>query len=146
MARQYFPEIDPIGRRFSFSRNCDDGGGIEIVGVVRDAKYGSLKEEIRPAAYIPYVQPPWWAPDPMTFSVRTAGDPTTMTAAIQKAVQTIEPKLPIFAVKTQKTQITKILSQPKLFTSLSNFFKLLTLVLVAIKLYNMMSYTVARRT
>ncbi len=146
MARKYFPNVDPIGRRFGFSSNCGGGGGIEIVGVVRDAKYGRLKEEIRPTAYTPYVQIPRGAPNQMTFSVRTAGDPTAMITAIQKAVQVVEPKLPIFAVKTQEAQIAEILSQSRLFASLSSFFGLLALVLVAIGLYGVMSYTVARRT
>src|SRR5262245_12083226 len=146
MARKYFPNVDPIGRRFSFSSNCSGGGRIEIVGVVRDAKYGRLKEENRPTAYTPYVQPPRGAPNQMTFSIRTAGDPAAMTTAIQKAVQSVEPKLPIFAVKTQEAQIAEILSQSRLFASLSSFFGLLALVLVAIGLYGVMSYTVARRT
>jgi predicted permease len=146
MARKYFPNVDPIGRRFSFSSNCGDGGRIEIVGVARDAKYGGLKDEIRPTAYLPYAQTERWAPDPMTFSVRVNGDPAAMTAAIQKAVQSVEPKLPIFAVKTQEAQIAEILSQSRLFASLSSFFGLLALALVAIGLYGVMSYTVARRT
>ncbi len=146
MARKYFPNVDPIGRRFSFSRNCGDGGSIEIVGVVRDAKYDSLKEEIRPTAYTPYVQLPRGAPNPMTFSVRTAGDPAPMTAAIQKSVRAVEPKLPVYNVKTQEARIAEILSQSRLFASLSSFFGLLALVLAAIGLYGVMSYTVARRT
>jgi predicted permease len=146
MARKYFPNVDPIGRRFSFSSNCSGGGGIEIVGVVRDAKYGRLKEETRPTAYTPYVQLPRGAPNQMTFSMRTAGDPAAMTTAIQKAVQSVEPKLPIFAIKTQEAQIAELLSQSQLFASLSSFFGLLALVLVAIGLYGVMAYTVARRT
>jgi len=147
MARKYFPNVDPIGRRFSFSSNCGGGARIEIVGVVRDAKYGrQLKEETRPTAYTPYVQLPRGAPDPMTFSVRTSGDPAEMTTAIQKAVQSVEPRLPIFAVKTQEAQIAELVTQERLFASLSSFFGLLALILVAIGLYGVMSYTVARRT
>lgn len=57
MARKCFPGVDPIGRRFSFYLPCKDGDGIEIVGVARDAKYGGLKREIRPIAYVPYISP-----------------------------------------------------------------------------------------
>ncbi len=90
--------------------------------------------------------PRFQAPDLMTFAVRTTGDPLTITTAIRKAVQAVEPRLPIYAVKTQEQQITEIISQSRMFAALSSFFGLLALVLVAIGLYGVMSYTVARRT
>jgi predicted permease len=139
LARKYFSNVDPIGRRFSFFSNCEDGGGIEIVGVVRDATYGDLKQEIRPTVYHPYVQPPRGVPAQMSFTVRTAGDPAAMAPVIQQAVRAVEPRLPLFAVKTQEAQIAELLSPARLFASLSGFFGLLALVLVAIGLY-------ARRT
>jgi predicted permease len=146
MARTYFPSVNPIGRRFSFSSNCKNGGEIEIVGVVRDAKYGSLKDEIRSTAYVPYVHLRFGAPPGMSVAVRTIGDPAAMIAAIRKAVQVVEPRLPLSAVKTQEAQIIEILSQQRLLASLSSFFGLLALILVAIGLYGVMSYTVTRRT
>src|SRR4029079_9200476 len=124
---------------------CKDGD-IEIVGVVRDAKYGGLKQEIRPVAYVTYVHPSFGAPQGMNFTVRTAGDSAAMTAAIRKAVQTVEPRLPLDGIETQDTQIAELLRRDHLFASLSSFFGLLALVLVAIGLYGVMSYTVARRT
>ncbi|HEU0174923.1 MAG TPA: ABC transporter permease [Blastocatellia bacterium] len=145
MARKYFPNVDPIGRRFSFSLPCKDGD-IEIVGVVRDAKYGGLKQEIRPTAYVVYADPSFGAPKAMSFAVRTAGDPAAMTGAIQKVVQAVEPRLPLTGIKTQEAQIAELVTQERLFASLSGFFGLLALVLVAVGLYGVMSYTVARRT
>ncbi|MBO0727238.1 MAG: ABC transporter permease, partial [Blastocatellia bacterium] len=146
MARKYFPNVDPIGRRFSFSCPCKDGCGIEIVGVVRDAKYGGLKREILPVAYVAYVNPSSGAPTGMTFTVRAAGDPAAMTAAIRKAAQEVEPRLPLYGIQTQDAQIAQLVTQERLFASLSSFFGLLALVLVAIGLYGVMTYTVARRT
>jgi predicted permease len=145
MARKYFPGVDPIGRRFSFSQPCKDGN-IEIVGVVRDAKYGGLKKEIFPTAYISYLNPYFDAPSGLSFAVRTIGDPAAMTAAIRKAAQEVEPRLPLNGVKTQEAQIAELVTQERLFASLSSFFGLLALVLVAIGLYGVMSYSVARRT
>ncbi|HEX5083391.1 MAG TPA: ABC transporter permease, partial [Blastocatellia bacterium] len=145
MARKYFPNSDPIGQRFNFSSNCS-GRGIEIVGVVRDAKYGGLKREIRPTAYVPYVDLPSGAPIGLSFAVRTVGDPASMTDAIRKAAQEVEPRLPINGIETQEAQIAGLVRQERLFASLSSFFGLLALLLVAIGLYGVMSYTVARRT
>jgi predicted permease len=146
LARKYFPNVDPIGRRFSFFSNCEDGGRIEIVGVVRDARYGDLKQEIRPTVYHPYVQPPRAIPAQMSFTVRTTGDPAVMAPAIRRAAQAVEPRLPLFGVTTQEAQIAELLSPSRLFAGLSSFFGLLALILVAIGLYGVMSYTVARRT
>jgi len=145
MARKYFPGVDPIGRRFSFSQPCK-GGEIEIVGVVRDAKYGGLKQVIRPTAYVSYLNPYSDAPSVINLAVRTAGDPAAMTAAIRKAAQEVEPRLPLTGVKSQEAQIAELVTQERLFASLSSFFGLLALVLVAIGLYGVMSYTIARRT
>jgi predicted permease len=145
MARKYFPGVDPIGRRFNFSKFCKDGDGIEIVGVVRDAKYGGLRQEIGPAAYVPYLIN-LHADGGMSFAVRTAGDPEAMTAAIRRAAQGIEPRLTPSDMRTQDAEIAELVTQERLFASLSSFFGLLALVLVAIGLYGVMSYTVARRT
>jgi predicted permease len=145
MARRYFPGVNPIGRHFSFDSKCKFGR-IEIVGVVRDAKYGGLKQEILPVAYLPYVSPSSGAPSWMNFAVRTAGNPAAMMASIQRAVQAVEPRLPLTQIKTQDEQIAELAVQERLFAILSSFFSLLALILVAIGLYGVMSYTVAWRT
>jgi predicted permease len=146
MARKYFLNTDPVGRRLSFSSNCEDGGRIEIVGVVRDVRYGGLRDDIRPMVYISYLSSSRGAPSGLSFFVRTVGDPAAMTASIQKAVQMVEPKLQLNSIKTQDEQIAELAVQDRLFAILSSFFGLLALILVAIGLYGVMSYTVARRT
>ncbi|MCI0389446.1 MAG: ABC transporter permease [Acidobacteria bacterium] len=147
MARKYFPKEDPIGRRFNLSNNCDGPGGVEIVGVAQDAKYYSLREDVRPTVYLPYLLGrSGGPPGRMSFAIRTNGDPLALVGAVRNAVRSVDPNLPLFAVKTQNEQISEQLSQSRLFASLSSFFGLLALLLASLGIYGVMSYTVARRT
>jgi predicted permease len=146
MARKYFPNDDPIGRSFSLSQNCGGERRVEIVGVAGDVRHIGLRAEIRPTAYLPYVEYPRGAPGGMSFVVRTAGDPDLMVAAIQLAVHGVEPRLPLTGVGTQAEHISGFVTESRNIASLTSFFGLLALILVAIGLYGVMSYTVARRT
>jgi len=144
MARKYFPNDDPIGKRFGFD-SAQRSRDIEIVGVARDAKYTSLRDETPPTVYFPYRQQAS-SMGQMNFEVRTAGDPTALIPAIREAVSEVDKNVPLFDVKTQKQQAEQSLAQERLFATLSSFFGLLALVLVCIGLYGVMSYAVARRT
>lgn len=143
-ARKYFPTVDPVGRYFSYDTECKSSV-IEVVGVVRDARYGRLREEIQPTIYVPYLRASG-PPSSESFTVRTDGEPAAMTASIQMAVRALEPRLSLDDLKTQTEQITELALQERLFAILSSFFSLLALTLVAIGLYGVMSYAVARRT
>ena len=143
MARTFFHEENPTGKRFSFGSDNKEGK-VEVVGVVRDAKNDSLRKEIQPTAYIPYNQDEDLGR--MSFEVRSAGDPTETVAAIRQAVQAIDGNLPLFDVRTQVEQINKALAAERLFATLSTGFGLLALLLACIGLYGIMSYGVARRT
>ena len=143
MARKYFGDQNPIGRRFGFGGRRENAGQIEIVGVVGDAKYTGLRQDIAPTVYTPYVQDP---AGQMNFEVRTAGDATAMVSLIREAVREVDANLPLFAVKTQTQQAEESLAQERLFATLSSFFGVLALILACIGLYGVTSYGVARRT
>lgn len=144
MAREFFGEDNPIGRRFSFGEPGEtDKDKIEVVGVARDAKYSRLRGQTPPTAYTPYLQE---TPGQMNFEVRTVGEPAMMAAAIRDAVRDVDSNLPMFAVKTQIEQSDELVREERLFASLSSFFGLLALLLACIGLYGVMSYGVARRT
>src|SRR2546430_628546 len=100
-AREYFPEENPIGKRFSFDVAKPDP--IEIIGLVKDAKYTSQREETPATMYRSCVQTPG-ATDSMTFEVRTAGDPKRFVATIREAVRSVESNLPLNNIKTQIEQ------------------------------------------
>ena len=142
-ARYYFPNQDPIGRRFD--RGDEDGGEVEIVGIVKDAKAESIKEPTPRTFYVPFLQDSSsWRET--TFQVRTSGDPLTIVAAVRREVQAIEPNLPIFRVKTLAQQVDQTLGQERLVTTLASLFGVLALLLACAGLYGVLSYSVSRRT
>ena len=143
LARTYFADSNPIGRRLGFG-DAKNNGDIEIVGVVGDAIYAELRKEVPSTVYLPYLQR---SEEPgMFFEVRTAGNPLAMVTSVRRAVQSLDKNLPLLDVKTQTEQIDQTLFQERLFAKLSGFFGLLALVLACVGLYGIMSYGVARRT
>jgi predicted permease len=140
MARKYWAERNPVGQHFKMGKL-----ELEIVGVVQDAKYTSLRRETSPVVYHPYVQDIDSMPH-MHFEVRTAGNATALIPAVRQAVRSIDSSLPLFDVLTQTQQIDELLLQERLFARLTGFFGALALLLVCVGLYGIMSYAVARRT
>jgi predicted permease len=140
-AKKYFPDGNPIGRRFGSSP--ETSGQLEVVGVVRDAKYDSVRDEVPATMYVPFRQARMGTP---TIAVRTAGDPLTLVGAIRETVRGIDPNLPMVDVSTQMEQVELRFEQEKVFAQAYTLFGGLALVLAAVGLYGVMSYTVARRT
>jgi predicted permease len=139
-ARKFFPNQNPIGRRFGSS--VDRSDEIEVVGVLRDAKYNSLRDPAPPTLYMPYQQ----RPDEPSFVVRTAGEPTNVVGAIREAVREIDPTLPITEMTTQMEQVERRFEQEKLFARAYMLFGALALLLASVGLFGLMSFNVSRRT
>ncbi len=139
--RSYFHGQNPIGRRF-------DAGSVkaDIIGVVGDAKYGSLRDDAPPTAYFSYLQYPRDFPASMTFEVRTEGDPGTVTTMIQSAAAAADKDIPLVKMRALDEVIDQTLFLEKTFASLSASFGFLALLLACVGLYGTMSYTVSRRT
>ncbi len=142
-ARKYFPNQNPIGQRFGPSP--EDSGRLEIVGIVRDAKYDDLREPAPPTMYVPYLQNPGSVSSAM-FEVRAAGDPAAAISSIRDITRRIDPNLPLTNVSTQIEQVELRFGQEKVFAQACTLFGALALLLASIGLFGLMSYNVGRRT
>jgi predicted permease len=140
-ARKYFPGESPVGRRFGSS--VETAGQLEIVGVLHDVKYNSVREAAPPTMYVPYLQTRLGN---AVFELRTAGVPASAVSAVREAVRQIDPNLPLTDVSTQIEQVERRFSQEKVFAQAYTLFGGLALLLASIGLFGLMSYSVARRT
>ena len=143
-ARRYFAGANPVGRRITFGANPNQPPTeIEIVGMVPDVKYTTLREAEPVTIYLPA---PQMLEGVANFYVRTASDPASIGSAIRAAVHEIDPTLPVIDLRTQEQQIERRNSQERLFARLSGFFGVAALILACVGLYGLMSYLVLQRT
>src|SRR5262245_30221048 len=152
MARRFYGNESPIGRRFGFAigrclerRDVTHNLWIEIIGVVKDVRYTSLRNEGRAMFYLPFSQT-MGGRGPMTLVVRTAGNPTSVTAAVRREARAMDPAMPMFEVETLVTHVAASLREERLLAMLSGGFGLLALLLSCLGLYGILSYTLAQRT
>ncbi|MBP1634217.1 MAG: hypothetical protein H6Q10_791 [Acidobacteria bacterium] len=140
MARYFWGDESPIGRRFGMGR--DRPTDIEVVGVVRDGKQASLKDDVARVAYIPYTQDEELGA--LTGFVRSAGGELTADT-LRQAVRRIDGGVPVFDVRSMQRVADESLFFDRMVAMLSAAFGALATVLAAVGLYGVMSYAVARR-
>ena len=140
-ARKFFPGENPIGRHFGSSP--ETSGQIEIVGVLRDAKYDSVRNAAPATMYVPFRQTRLGS---AVFEVRTAGAAAGVMGSIREAARQIDANLPLTDVSTQIEQVERRFQQEKLFAQAYSLFGGVALLLAAIGLFGLMSYNVSRRT
>ena len=142
MAKKHFPGRNPIGERFGFNRR--DVIDIEIVGVVKDARFANLRDEVPRFVYVPFAQGDELGQ--ATFYVRAQGNATALAQAARDLVRQTDPALPIFDLKTMRAQVEESLFVERAVAVLSAGFGVLATLLAAVGLYGVMAYTVGQRT
>ena len=143
MARFYFPTQSPIGRHIQVKGPSDVS--LEIVGVARDAQDHDLRSKPVRRFYVSYLQPI----DGITtvnYEIRAASSAGVLFGPLRAEIQRFNPKLQILTLKTAQALVDESIVTERLIAKLSTFFGALAVLLAAIGLYGVMSYTVARRT
>jgi len=143
-AQKYFGDRSPIGRHIGFGINPGTKTPIEIIGVVKDAKYMGVREDLPRTVYFAFMEDDFAGGAVMY--VRTSSRPDAAFGAIREAMRQLDPNIPLVRPRTMESQIDQSLLNERLIAILSTAFGALATLLAVVGLYGVMAYTVARRT
>jgi predicted permease len=145
MAKTYWPDEDPIGKRIRRGGPRSNSPWMSIIGVVRHVRYRTLESPSRVELYWPYDQTPF-ALGTMSLAIHTASaDPRTLAAAVQRQVLALDPDQPVYRIRTLQELVSESMARRRLSMFLLAIFAGAALLLAAVGIYGIMSYTVAQR-
>jgi predicted permease len=142
-ARKFNLGRDAVGKRMSQDTGPQTPLDIEIVGLVQNAKYAAVKQEIQPVFFMPYRQE---GPGLSSFYVRGAMEPEKLLSIVRPAIAKIDPNLPVENLRTMDQTITDNIAPDRIVAILSAAFAFVATLLASIGLYGVLAYTVAQRT
>ncbi len=141
LARTYFGNENPVGRRITF---LDEKRDLEIVGVSANLRYGGLKGEEKSPMTV-FTAASQFSPDRVTYALRTAGDPLRYVRSVHEIVREADSRIPVTNVITQAAEIDRTISREVTFAKLCTGFAVLALLIACVGIYGTMSYNVARQ-
>lgn len=142
-ARRFWPDEDPLGKRWKFGGPGSQGPWITIVGIVADSRRTGFDAQPRCEAFFPNAQGPSGA---LTVVVRTANDPLQLAPTLRANVHSIDPDLPVHNIKTMDELLGSMMSQRRLNMLLFGILAGVALVLAAVGIYGVIAYSVTERT
>jgi predicted permease len=143
MARYFFGNLNPIGRKFGWYGEDKNKVQFEIIGVVKDAKYETLREQVPRTAYLDCFQRPISS---MTIEVRTSTKPKAVISQLRNEIRAVDANIRVGGFTTLDEHVDETLGHERLMATLSSLFGGLAVLLACVGLYGVVAYSVSRRT